>query len=170
MKHVCRGLCCDIVLGDEMGFSIVNKLKTFVLKINDTQLGEDGIDTWEDTWKGDGDSKLCWEKYNSERKQIILSQIKLEDNAWIDIFQAGAIDVSCEGTHCRGYNLIMSLLGRKQIYCTRKEVISNLIIGRIASTQEEWVIYRFGWYMKLLPIILWKQEGKDERGKGIFCW
>ena len=28
-----------------MGFSIVNKLKAFVFKINDTQLGENGIDT-----------------------------------------------------------------------------------------------------------------------------
>ena len=42
-----------------MGLPIVNKLKSFVLKREDNQQGEDKIDTGKDIWKSDGDGKLC---------------------------------------------------------------------------------------------------------------
>ena len=47
-----------------MGLSIVNKLKAFVLNRGDNQQEEDGIDTGEVTLNGNGDGKLCGEKYN----------------------------------------------------------------------------------------------------------
>ena len=63
-----------------MGLSLVNKLKASVLNRGDNQQEEDGIDTVGDTLNGKGDGNGCGEKYNSERKQLILSPTELEDN------------------------------------------------------------------------------------------
>ena len=64
-----------------MGLSIVNKLIASVLYRGDNQQEEDGSGTGEVTLNGNGDGKLCGEKYNSEQKQLILSLTELEDNA-----------------------------------------------------------------------------------------
>ena len=48
--------------------------------MGDNQQEEEGIDTGEDTLNGVGDGKSCEGKYNRERKQLILSPTKLEDN------------------------------------------------------------------------------------------
>ena len=44
------------------------------------------------------------------------------------------------------------------------------MIGRITSIQEEWVKYNCGWYVKSIPIILWKKEGSNEHKEEIRCW
>ena len=56
------------------------------------------------------------EKYDSERKQVILSPTELKDNVWIDIFQAGVIDVSRELISCRWQDSVMSLWDKGHIY------------------------------------------------------
>ena len=63
-----------------MGLSIVNKLKESVLNREDNQQEEGGIDTVGDTLNGKGDGNGCGEKYNCERKQLILSPTELEEN------------------------------------------------------------------------------------------
>ena len=63
-----------------MGLSIVNKLKASVFNRGDNQPEEVRIDTVGGTLNGKGDGKRCGEKYNSERKQLILSPTELEDN------------------------------------------------------------------------------------------
>ena len=63
-----------------MGLSIVNRLKASILNRGYNQQEEDRIDTGEVTLNDNGNGKLCGEKYNSERKQLILSPTELEDN------------------------------------------------------------------------------------------
>ena len=63
-----------------MVLSIVNRLKASILNRGYNQQEEDRIDTGKVTLNDNGNGKLFGEKYNSERKQLILSPTELEDN------------------------------------------------------------------------------------------
>ena len=145
---------------------MVNKLKEFVLKSEDNQYEDDGKDGEESTSKGADEYTLYGYTYNNAQKQLTLSPTLLEDRVWIDEFQAGSIAVSIEQKHARGQYLVTSREEIRQIYCNRKEWMSNIMTGRIVSIREEWIIYNCGIYIRSIPILQWKQGGNEETRKG----